>query len=57
VNTPMDMADRHSAKAINRAIGEELRRLREAAGLSRADFVKQLPSGIGLDHRRSLVFH
>ncbi|TDV52460.1 helix-turn-helix domain-containing protein [Actinophytocola oryzae] len=32
---------------VNRAVGEELRRLREARGLSRAQFVGLLPSGIG----------
>jgi len=34
-------------KAISRAIGEELRRAREALGWSRAQLVEQLPSGIG----------
>ncbi|WP_459720044.1 helix-turn-helix domain-containing protein [Actinophytocola sp. KF-1] len=33
--------------AITRAVGEELRRVREARGWSRAQFVKRLPSGIG----------
>src|SRR4051812_34316958 len=33
--------------AITEAVGEELRRVREARGWSRADFVKRLPSGIG----------
>ena len=32
---------------ITRAVGEELRRVREARGWSRAQFVKRLPSGIG----------
>jgi transcriptional regulator with XRE-family HTH domain len=36
-----------TAKAISRAIGEELRRAREAEGWSRAEFVTRLPSGIG----------
>lgn len=34
-------------KAISRALGEELRRARDALGLSRAQFVATLPSGIG----------
>lgn len=34
-------------KAISRAIGEELRRTREAMGLSRGKLVSRLPSGIG----------
>jgi transcriptional regulator with XRE-family HTH domain len=34
-------------KLISRAIGEELRRTREAHGWSRAEFVARLPSGIG----------
>ncbi len=33
--------------AITRAVGKELRRVREARGWSRAQFVKRLPSGIG----------
>lgn len=36
-----------SDKAISRAVGEELRRAREAQGWSRAFLVAQLPSGIG----------
>jgi hypothetical protein len=40
---PNDVSDR----VISRAIGEELRRAREAGGWSRAQFVKLLPSGIG----------
>lgn len=36
-----------SDRAISRAIGEELRRTREAIGWSRAQLVAQLPSGIG----------
>jgi transcriptional regulator with XRE-family HTH domain len=32
---------------VNRAVGHELRRLREARGLSRAELVRLLPSGIG----------
>jgi ribosome-binding protein aMBF1 (putative translation factor) len=34
-------------KVISRAIGEELRRAREAAGWSRLQLVSRLPSGIG----------
>jgi transcriptional regulator with XRE-family HTH domain len=34
-------------KAVSRAIGEELRRAREALGLSRGQLVAELPSGIG----------
>jgi transcriptional regulator with XRE-family HTH domain len=34
-------------KALSRAIGEELRRAREACGLSRGQLVARLPSGIG----------
>lgn len=33
--------------AVTRAVGEEMRRVREARGWSRAQFVKRLPSGIG----------
>jgi hypothetical protein len=36
-----------SDRVVSRAIGEELRRAREAGGWSRAQFVKLLPSGIG----------
>jgi transcriptional regulator with XRE-family HTH domain len=36
-----------SEKAVSRAIGEELRRAREAKGWSRAQLVARLPSGIG----------
>jgi transcriptional regulator with XRE-family HTH domain len=34
-------------KTITKAVGEELRRVREARGWSRAEFVKVLPSGVG----------
>jgi ribosome-binding protein aMBF1 (putative translation factor) len=34
-------------KVISRAIGEELRRAREATGWSRLQLVSRLPSGIG----------
>lgn len=36
-----------TVRALSRAIGEELRRAREALGLSRAQLVACLPSGIG----------
>jgi transcriptional regulator with XRE-family HTH domain len=36
-----------TGKAIAKALGEELRHAREAHGWSRAQFVGQLPSGIG----------
>lgn len=36
-----------NGKAISRAIGEELRRAREAVGWSRRQLVARLPSGIG----------
>jgi transcriptional regulator with XRE-family HTH domain len=48
----MDTGNPVATKAIARAIGEELRRAREALGLSRAKFVVGLPSGIG---ERTLV--
>jgi transcriptional regulator with XRE-family HTH domain len=35
------------AEVVGRAVGEELRRAREARGWSRAQLVAQLPSGIG----------
>jgi transcriptional regulator with XRE-family HTH domain len=35
------------AEAIARALGDALQRAREALGLSRAAFVRRLPSGIG----------
>jgi transcriptional regulator with XRE-family HTH domain len=50
---PTDQSDagppskRESDKAISRAIGEELRRAREAKNLTRIQLVAQLPSGIG----------
>jgi len=43
----MDTQNEATAKAISRAIGEELRRAREEEGWSRAQFVTRLPSGIG----------
>jgi transcriptional regulator with XRE-family HTH domain len=42
-DAPSDVSD----KVVSRAIGEELRREREAGGWSRAQFVRLLPSGIG----------
>jgi transcriptional regulator with XRE-family HTH domain len=41
-----------TAKTVSVAVGEELRRAREARGWSRAQFIAQLPSGIG---ERSLL--
>lgn len=43
----MDIQDDVTAKIISRAIGEELRRVREAQGWSRGYLVSRLPSGIG----------
>lgn len=43
----VDVTDEATASAIARALGEELRRAREAQGVSRAQFVKGLPSQIG----------
>src|SRR6266496_944195 len=43
----IDTQDDVSAKAVMKAVGEELRRAREAKGWSRAQFVALLPSGIG----------
>jgi transcriptional regulator with XRE-family HTH domain len=43
----MDSPRDESEKAISRALGEELRRAREAKGWSRAQLVSRLPSGIG----------
>lgn len=39
--------DELSDKMISRALGEELRRTREARGWSRTQLVERLPSGIG----------
>lgn len=39
--------DKQTGKALAKALGDELRRAREAKGLSRAQFVAMLPSGIG----------
>ena len=43
----MDAPREFSDQVISRAIGEELRRTREALGWSRAHLVSRLPSGIG----------
>jgi transcriptional regulator with XRE-family HTH domain len=43
----MDIHDEATAQVVLRAIGEELRRAREAAGWTRAQLVSRLPSGIG----------
>src|SRR5262245_33503720 len=43
----MERQEDVSEKTISRAIGEELRRAREATGWSRGQLVAQLPSGIG----------
>jgi hypothetical protein len=43
----MDFRDRDVRVFVSRAIGEELRRAREARDWSRAHFVAGLPSGIG----------
>jgi transcriptional regulator with XRE-family HTH domain len=42
-----DVQSELSDKVISRAIGEELRRAREALGWSRGHLVSRLPSGIG----------
>jgi transcriptional regulator with XRE-family HTH domain len=43
----LDVTDEAAATAIARAVGEELRRVREAKGWSRRYLVTRLPSGIG----------
>jgi transcriptional regulator with XRE-family HTH domain len=43
----MNTEDEVIEKAVARALGEELRRAREAGEWSRAQFVRLLPSGIG----------
>jgi hypothetical protein len=42
-----DVADEETRAAVARAMGDGLRRAREAHGWSRAQFVELLPSGIG----------
>jgi transcriptional regulator with XRE-family HTH domain len=49
---PVDTQSEPSDQVISRAIGEELRRSREARGWSRGQLVARLPSGIG---ERSLL--
>lgn len=46
-NRPIDFRDEKTTTAIARALGDELRRAREAKGWSRIQFVARLPSGIG----------
>ncbi len=41
------LRDKKTGKALAKALGDELRRARETKGLSRAQFVALLPSGIG----------
>lgn len=43
----LDVTDEVTSTAIARALGDELRRAREARGWSRARFVRRLPSQIG----------
>jgi hypothetical protein len=43
----LNTEDEATSAAIGRALGDELRRTREAHGWSRAHFVKRLPSRIG----------
>ena len=43
----LDLLDKSTVKAVSRAMGEELRRAREARGWSRDYLVSRLPSGIG----------
>ena len=43
----MEPRDEVTEKAISRAVGEELRRAREAKGWTRGQLVRRLPSGIG----------
>jgi transcriptional regulator with XRE-family HTH domain len=44
---PADARDEAAEKTISRAMGEELRRAREAKGWSRTQLAARLPSGIG----------
>ncbi|MFI7675154.1 helix-turn-helix domain-containing protein [Actinophytocola sp. NPDC049390] len=46
-NRPLDVLDEQTTAAIARALGDELRRVREAKGWSRTQFVTRLPSKIG----------
>lgn len=43
----LDLADETTGRVFTRALGAELRRVREARGWSRAEFVELLPSRIG----------
>ena len=43
----MDFGDRKVRRFVSKAVGEELRRVRQAHDWSRAEFVEGLPSGIG----------
>jgi transcriptional regulator with XRE-family HTH domain len=43
----LNVDDEATSTAVARALGDELRRTREARGWSRAQFVARLPSGIG----------
>jgi transcriptional regulator with XRE-family HTH domain len=47
VRSGLDVTDEVTSTAIARALGDELRRAREARGWSRARFVRRLPSQIG----------
>lgn len=47
VDDPFDILDEETAQIIARAIGDELRRVREARGWSRTQFVARLPSRVG----------
>ena len=47
ITVVLNVVDEMTADAIARGLGEELRRRREAQGLTRAAFVKRLPSRIG----------
>jgi hypothetical protein len=47
MNAPLDFSSDHMEKEVSRAVGEEMRRMREVRGWSRAQLVARLPSGIG----------
>lgn len=44
---PMDAQDKVTDRAFARILGQEIRRVRESEGLTRAQLVARLPSGIG----------
>jgi transcriptional regulator with XRE-family HTH domain len=44
---PMDAQDKVTDRAYARILGQEIRRVRESEGLTRAQLVERLPSGIG----------